>query len=338
MSRENTGYFHYVSGDSLRVEMMRGAYKIVTQCAGVKPGETVVISTDTNKMKISEVLAGAVLSVGATPIIVMIPPTGAPGAPLPEPVNCAVEKADVFLMPATYSQTHTEARRRAIANGARGTTMMEIREDMLCTGGILADFEECDRFGHKLGDYMSKAHEFRFTTAAGTDLSGFIDGRPIQYETGLFRNPGEFAAVPNSEINFAPIEESINGRIVVDVRAMTIGVVKDEPFMITVKNGIVVNVEGSKAGIEFFENLKHFNDPTALMVAEFGLGLNPFSRMYSSNPEDLGKLGTGHVGIGTNAGIGGKIQAPCHIDVAFNETTVYLDGKKFYSKTGCLFK
>lgn len=97
MSRENMGYFHYVSGDSLRVEMMRGAYKIVTQCAGVKPGETVVISTDTNKMKISEVLAGAVLSVGATPIIVMIPPTGAPGAPLPEQMMC-LQRNSLFSM------------------------------------------------------------------------------------------------------------------------------------------------------------------------------------------------------------------------------------------------
>ena len=67
---------HYVPGPSSIVEMKRGALKVVKQCAAVKPGEVVVISADTNKLRIAEPLA-ATVGVGVTPVVVMIPPTGA---------------------------------------------------------------------------------------------------------------------------------------------------------------------------------------------------------------------------------------------------------------------
>ena len=60
-------------------------------------------------------------------------------------------------------------------------------------------------------------------------------------------------------------------------------------------------------------------------VAEFGIGLNPMARLCASNLEDLGRLGNAHVGIGSNYAIGGKIKAPCHIDVIFKDITVYFD-------------
>jgi len=53
-------------------QMMRGAMKCM-DCGGVKPGETVLISTDTNKLRIAEALAGR-LCRGGDPIIIMIPP------------------------------------------------------------------------------------------------------------------------------------------------------------------------------------------------------------------------------------------------------------------------
>ena len=49
-------YLHYVPGSSSFIEMMRGAMRAM-ECAGAKPGENVVISTDTNKLRIAEVLA-----------------------------------------------------------------------------------------------------------------------------------------------------------------------------------------------------------------------------------------------------------------------------------------
>jgi hypothetical protein len=79
------------------MQMMRGAMKCM-DCGGVKPGETVLISTDSNKLRIAEALAGAAYAVDATPIIVMIPPVKTHGAQLPEPQGGRCLFATLYLV------------------------------------------------------------------------------------------------------------------------------------------------------------------------------------------------------------------------------------------------
>ncbi|MHB1160301.1 MAG: aminopeptidase [Chloroflexota bacterium] len=322
--------FHYVPGSSSIIEMMRGALKVVQQCAAVKPGEKVVISTDTNNLRIAEMLAAATVGVGGVPIIVMITPTGAHGAQLPEPATAAVAKSDVFFLPATYSQTHTDARIQAIANGARGCTMCEVTEDCLCGSTVKADYEELDRVGRRIGVVMADTHEIRVTTPRGTDIRAQVTGRPVQYETGLFRNPGDFAAFPNSEVNIAPIEGTAEGKMVVDIRIMNVGVVRNQPVTCYFKDGDMVKVEGGPYAEQFWEMMLGYGNRTAFNVAEFGLGLNPMGRLYATNLEDLGRLGVFHLGLGSNYAIGGKIKAPCHVDVCCLHANFYFDGKLVY--------
>jgi 2,5-dihydroxypyridine 5,6-dioxygenase len=324
-------YLHYVPGSSSFIEMMRGAMRAM-DCAGAKPGENVVISTDTNKLRIAEALAAAAHAVGAVPTIVMITPTGAHGAQLPAPVVAACREADIFFLPSTFSQTHTDARIQAIKNGARGATMCEVTEDALCVGGILADFEACDRLGRKLGSWIDASVDMRITTPSGTDFHGVVQGRPMQYETGLFRQPGQFAALPNSEINISPIEGTAEGVAVIDVRVMSVGITRREPIALTLEKGLIHRVEGGALAEDLARILAGFQDPTAYNVAEFGIGLNPVARECATNLEDLGKSDHAHIGIGSNYAIGGKVKAPCHIDAILRDASVYLDGKLVYDK------
>lgn len=325
-------HFHYLPAPSSFIEMMPGAMKAVNQCAGVKPGENVVIACDTNKMRLGEALAAAAYAVGGIPTITVFPPTGAHGAQVPEPVVGACARSDVFFLPTTWSMTHTDARIEAIKNGARGTTMCEVTEDCLCTGGILADYEENDRLGRKLGAVMGKGKKIRMTSSAGTDLTAEITERPVQYETGLFREPGQFAALPNSELNISPIEGTTEGVIVGNVRLMGFGILRDEPVTIQVKAGEVIRITGGKAADYLNETLKSFDDRKAYNLAEFAVGLNPFCRSYATNLEDLGKLGFGHHGIGSSYAIGGDVLAPCHIDVIYSEATLEIDGQVILDK------
>ncbi len=324
-------YLHFVPGPSSFIEMMRGALRAM-DCAGAKPGENVVISTDTNKMRIAEALAAAAHAVGAVPTIVVITPTGAHGAQLPKPVVAACREADIFFLPSTFSQTHTDARIQAIQNGARGATMCEVTEDALCVGGILADFEACDRLGRTLGALVDATVEMRVTTPRGSDFRGLVRGRPVQYETGLFRQPGQFAALPNSEINVSPIEGSAEGVAVVDVRVMSVGITRSDPITLTLKDGQIQRVEGGALAGDLERILAGFHDPTAYNVAEFGIGLNPVARECATNLEDLGKADHVHIGIGSNYAIGGRVKAPCHIDAIFRDASVYLDGRLVYDR------
>ena len=325
-------HFHYIPAPSSFIEMMPGAMKAVTQCAGVKPGENVVIACDTNKMRLAEALAAAAYAAGGIPTIAAFPPTGAHGAQVPKPVVGACARSDVFFLPTTWSMTHTDARIEAIKNGARGSTMCEVTEDCICTGGILADYEENDRLGRQLGAIIGKGKTIRMTSAAGTDLTGEITQRPVQYETGLFREPGQFAALPNSELNISPIEGTTEGVIVGDVRLMGFGVLRDAPVTIEVTSGEISRVTGGKAADYLNAALKSFKDRKAYNLAEFAVGLNPFCRPYATNLEDLGKLGFGHHGIGSNYAIGGEVLAPCHIDVIYSAATLAIDGQVILDK------
>jgi len=327
-------YWHYVPGVSSPLQMMRGAMKCM-HCGGVKEGETVLISTDTNKIRIAEALAGAAYAVGATPIIVMIPPVKTHGAPLPEPIVAAFREADVFLQPSTWSQTHTKARVEAIKAGRRGSTMCEVTEDALCVGAIEADYEECDRLGRKLGALLVETKEVRITSPGGTDIRGEVTGRPVQYETGLFRKPGQFAAFPDSEINISPTEGTAEGKIVGDVSVMSVGVTMYDPVTLIVKGGRVVDIQGGPAAQKFRETLESLNDEKSFNYAEFGIGLNPCARLGATNLEDLGRLGNCHAGIGSNFAIGGKILAPNHHDVNYKDATIYFDGKVVLDKGVC---
>ena len=133
-------HFHYIPAPSSFIEMMPGAMKAMTQCAGVKDGENVVIACDTNKMRLAEVLAAAAFAAGGVPTIVAFPPTGAHGRQVPKAVVGACARCDVFFLPTSWSMTHTDARIEATKNGARGSTMCEVTEDCLCAGGILCDY------------------------------------------------------------------------------------------------------------------------------------------------------------------------------------------------------
>ncbi len=327
-------YWHYVPGPSSPMQMMRGAMKVM-DCGGVKPDETVLISTDTNKMRIAEALAGAAYAVGATPIIIMIPPVGVHGAQLPEPVVAAFKEADVFLQPSTWSQTHTRARVEAIKAGKRGCTMCEITEDALCVGAVNADYEECDRLGRKLGAILAESEEVRITSPAGTDIRGYVKGRPVQYETGLFKKPGQFAAFPDSEINISPLEESAEGKIVSDVSIMSVGITLYDPVTLIVKQGRVVDIQGGIPAAKLRQILEVLEDEKAYNYAEFGIGLNPEARLAATNLEDLGRLGNCHAGIGSSFAIGGKILAPNHIDAMYKDATVYFDGNVVLEEGVC---
>lgn len=329
-------HFHYMPAPSSFIEMMPGALKAMTQCAGVKPGENVVIACDTNKLRLAEALAAAAYAVGGVPVIAAFPPTGAHGAQVPKTVVGAAAASDVLFMPTSWSMTHTDARIEAIKNGSRVCTMCEVTEDCLCTGGILGDFEENDRLGRKIGAVIAEGTHIRMTSAAGTDIAAQIKNRPIQYETGLFREPGQFAALPNSELNVSPIEGTAEGIIVADVRVMGYGVVRREPVAIEVKDGQVVSVSGGAAADYLADTLRSFEDPAAYNLAEFAVGLNPAARTYATNLEDLGKLGFGHNGIGSNYAIGGRVAAPCHIDVIYSAASLEIDGRLLLKQGRCM--
>ena len=102
------------------LRMSRGASTVVNTCAGVQPGEQVLIITEHSKMSIAESLAAAAYAAGAEATLVVMTPRDLDGQEPPAAIAAAMRASDVFLCAVSRSITHTHAVREATAAGARG--------------------------------------------------------------------------------------------------------------------------------------------------------------------------------------------------------------------------
>ena len=121
---------------SKTIEVARTAHRVIADYMGTKPGEKVVIVTDTRTSpSIPEGLAGAAHSVGADPVVVMMTPRAKSGMEPPEPITAAMVKADVVIAAASRSMYHIEAKNQAKQAGARGVFNAPFEEDGWINGG-----------------------------------------------------------------------------------------------------------------------------------------------------------------------------------------------------------
>lgn len=310
-----------------RIETIRGARTIVETCAGVKPGESVLIVTDTNLVGIAEVMAQAVQERDAEPIIAVMIPRKGHGEEPPLPIAEAMKKANVILTPVSTSITHTRAIKEAVAGGSRAIVMTAFTEDLLIRGGILADFQKQKPICQEVSRRFQEAKFVKLTNPAGTSLTMRKEGRRGNALYCLVE-PGEFSTVPTIEANFSPIEGTAEGIIVADASIPYLGIgVLEEPVRCKVEKGFIVEIEGGRQARVLQEDLKARKDPNCYNVAELGVGLNPGSQMTGVMLDDEGVFGSVHIGVGTNITLGGKIKAPTHYDLLMWGATIELDGK-----------
>jgi len=321
------------------IDMMRGAKKLVDICAGVKKDERVLVVTDTNNIKIAEIIASVAFEKGAEIAICIMTVRKSNGENPPETICNAMMKADVIFAPTTYSITWSEATRKAATEGkARVVSMPDYNEDILISGGLEADFQAQEKIVEKMSSLFTDARTARLTTSAGTDLSMELGNRKGNSEKGFCRKPGEVCGPPNIESNIAPIEETANGKIVCDASVIHPDIRKlDEHIIFMVKNGFVVNIDGggkSKIMKEILENAK---DSTVFNIAELGIGFNPKAKIIGFMTEDEGCLGTAHIGLGDNHTRQGNVTSPLHIDLVLKNPTLFLDNKLVINNSKFLF-
>ena len=310
------------------VRMMRGARTILDDCASVKPGEMVLIVTDTGLVEIARVLAAAAYERDAEPIVAVIEPREMDGQEPPEPVAEAMKRADVVLAPVSKSITHTRAVKEAASAGARILVMTAFTERLMISGGIEADFRAQRPVCERLAGLFTEAKTAKLTTDAGTDLAMDIEGRRGNALTCVVDRPGMFSPVPNIEANVSPVEGSTEGRIVVDASIPYIGIgLLREPVRMSVERGFITDIKGGHQADTLKSDLESKHDPNVFNVAELGVGLNPRSRMTGIMLDDEGVLGSAHIGIGTNITLGGKLKAAIHYDLVVWRPTLRLDGE-----------
>ena len=298
----------------------KSGYEVaIKDCMAVKKHETVLILTDDNKMEIGNKLYEVAKKYAKEAVLMVMEPRKVSGEEPPEVVAEAMKNFDVIICPTSTSITHTNAKINAVKNGARLASMPGITEDMFEEGGITADYDEVEKLTLKFTELLTKAKTAKIIKDEHT-LEMSLEGRDGIPSPGVYRSPGESGNLPSGEAYIAPLENAVNGTMIIDGSMVGVGKL-ESPLYVEIQDGKLVKLEGEDA----YKLQILFENPNNSTVAELGIGTNPAARLTGVILEDEKIYGTVHIAFGTNTSFGGVNKADCHLDGVIMNPTLYLD-------------
>lgn len=321
------------------VELMGAADVAVRHCMLTKPGEEILVVTDT---RIGEymggealvtALMGAITAAGGEAQLLMYTPREGPNAELTRLAAAAFRAADgIFSLP-TMTAGHTTAAREAYTHGVRyimmGAGTLYGHTDKVYRL-MPRSKEELDRLGRmttRLAEIFKGGRQVHFTTAKGTNLTMEIGKLWIYNNTGIAR-PGELEVLPPGLAGAGPTEGSTSGRLVVDASIAPLYEALQEPLVLTIEGGRIAAIEGGAQAMAWKRMIEELDDPAAYNIAEVGVGTHPRARLSGEPLEDERIYGSCHIGIGTNISFGGQVRAKWHVDANVLNATIEVDGRR----------
>lgn len=335
--------------DEYELELGKASSVLVRELLKLKPGETVVITSDTESdHRVVNATASAAFSVDAKPMVIWLAsPLGAAKAADPMlPIKAlagALKEADVwvefnnkFLLystPYDIAMKENKKLRYICLSGLKADAMVRL------IGRV--DYPNLKEFMVKIANMTEKAKHVRMTTPAGMDVefdnakvdSGKPDPtHPINLSLGYADVPGSHMMA--GQIAWAPDLESVQGTIVIDASITKIGKL-EEPIRMIIETGKIVKIGGGKQAEEFEAWLKSFKHPRMFNLAHTGYGFNPGAKFTGVGGEDeriWGSIswGIGHIGAQLIKPNG--IPAPSHIDGKCLNSSVWLDGEQIMER------
>jgi len=310
--------------------LLKAANIVIDRCLAVKAGEKVVVVTD-EPCRVVGVSIWTALQRKNDALLIEMMPRKIHGEEPPKIVAEALSNCDVFIVPASRSLTHTQARIIANRRGARGATMPGITVEMMLRA-LNADYLRIERLTKKVGKMLNTAERACVESDAGTRLELDLRNRVCFLDTGIVKRKGGFSNLPAGEAYIAPVENKSSGVVVVDGSFAPIGAV-DEPMTVEVKKGGITGLKGSRRMSAIFNRY----GGSEKILCEFGIGTNYKAKITGNVLEDEKVLGTIHVAFGNNLAFGGRNKAGIHLDAVIRKPTVWLDDKLLIRKGKFLF-
>ncbi len=309
-------------------EAQKGARILFDSCLDIKPGENVLIVTDSNLVSLAEFLASEAKGTGAEITLSTMTPRNAPGEEPPTPIAAAMKTADAVMMLTTYALAPSIARAEAQDAGSRILCLEGYDFSVLQSRALRADFSAIRSTVELIAMKLSDAQEARITSPNGTDLKMTLGSRIANALHNICHEPGTMGSPPDIEAFVAPLEDTAEGAIFIDgaIILPEFGLLNKQVKLIF-QSGNLVAIEGGVEAEKLSNLLKSFNDPQMYRLSELGIGLNPFAKLVGVPLIDEGALGTAHIALGLNYTFGGAIKdAKAHIDFVFRDPTIILDG------------
>jgi len=200
-----------------------------------------------------------------------------------------------------------------------------IAMDMLTEGALAltgSEHREMQAFAGKLMKNLDDAIAIEVTNPAGTNLTFSVDNRAFFTDTKIDWKTMKWMNLPTGEVIVAPVETSLEGKLVCDMAIGGIGPI-DTPFIIEVEDGAVQNTFSEDAAVQKRVTESLATDEMAKVVGEFAFGINPKARFVEEFLETEKIEGTVHLAFGDNLDYpSGQNNSANHMDFLISSPTV----------------
>ena len=295
-------------------------------------GESILIVCDDERMEVGKAFADGSLALGLWTRVIILETAKKTRTEIPERLLevFTQQKPDLYVNLMRGAREETPFRIKIIKMETRDRKSRlghcpGVTIDMLTEGALaLTPQEHEDMQGHaeRLIQALNGTNEVEIRNSAGTDLTLSTEKREFFTDTKLDWKSMKWMNLPTGEVIVAPVEDSLNGKLVCDMAIGGIGKLKT-PVEVVAKNGKAVKLLSKDKNVlrkvkETFET-----DDWSDIVGEFAFGINSKARFVNEFLEAEKILGTIHVAFGANTDMpGGKNPSKNHIDLLISKPTV----------------
>lgn len=299
---------------------------LLTTCSDCKLDEHILFVTDPTSFDVAKEMWGVARDFSNKTMLVM-DELNMHGQDPVRVVAEAMAKADVIFGITKYSLFHTNARRNAVAKGARFVNMVDYTLPMLKEGGLHADFLKLGALCTAMSKDMM-GEKIHIATERGTEFTASIAGRRTVPQYGRSLLPGSSSSPPDIECAVCAVEGTANGVVFIDgsIPHPQLGLVKDE-IKLMIRDSVIVDISGGPQAHTLARILREAKDDKVYWVGEIGIGLNSSCRLNGRMLEDEGCAGTMHFGFGSNTGFLGNIESAYHFDMVIRNPSIDVDGR-----------
>jgi leucyl aminopeptidase (aminopeptidase T) len=299
-------------------------------------GERILIICDKEKVEVGEAFATGALALDLWTRLVILKQQEKPRTEIPEHLQAVLaQKPDIYVNLLRGNREETPFRIKLIKtethdHKSRLGHCPGVTADMLTEGALALKPEEhrkMQNHADRLMCILEDTVTVDIHNPAGTNLTLRTEGRKFFTDTKLDWKTMKWMNLPTGEVIVAPVEDSLNGKLVCDMAVGGIGKLR-EPIEVTAKNGKVESVFSRDT--DHLRRVKETfqTDERADVVGEFAFGINPKARFVQEFLEAEKMLGTIHVAFGDNTDMpGGKNPSKNHMDLLISEPTVNVTKK-----------
>lgn len=315
---------------------------MASKCLKIQPGENAVIFTDEHKLEFAEDISLAIKRLGGIVTAFYIPTAIRPVERITDGQALALVSADVVIyVLETESLGDGLDLSREVAFRHYLISLPLQYKGRICVmpgfnaemkDAVRIDYPHLDRMCNLLRDVLADRN-IRIMTDLGTDIQFSLKGRKFIINNGDLSRQGLYGNIPAGEIYTAPVEEGMNGRMVIDGSVGSLGMV-EHPFSIELKDGFITAMEslgGPDRVFDKFLEICGYDLPATKTVGEFGIGLNPGARIIGNMLLDEKAMGTIHFAFGDSYGLG-RSSSKFHTDLLIRDPSILVEGRRIMDR------